>query len=383
MVKASVFISFDSLRTLNSQEAGTDTESGLGKSTPDYLVNWKRERPEGGGLEGIGHYGARNTKTGPRAVAFHDKGATPCINARAAKARNSDARFFREAESQQGDVSANGSASQQAAMALIPQGIDMAVPLHENAGAQSIREVQMSILNTNLTVLRFGGLALFGASRLSTPKRRIVTFLGGILMAYIPWIIGLTRRREVLQMAEITGHDRRFLAACCMEMWEWLDVEGVTDEALHRNVTGVTLTALRMIVDVAGFVDAMIAVGWIKQGPSCDHFIFPSVKEHGLSSSKERSSNAERQARFREKQKNRNAKSVTFGVTSNVTSNGIRGEERRIKKSKGETPIPLEVPPSLQISGFPEDLGGMAGPPEGDSKTVAADFRREDSRQAG
>ncbi len=117
VVKASVFISFDSLRALNSQEAGTDTESGLGKSTPDYLVNWKRERPEGGGLEGIGHYGARNTKTGPRAVAFHDKGATPCINARAAKARNSDARFFREAESQQGDVSANGSASQQAAMA--------------------------------------------------------------------------------------------------------------------------------------------------------------------------------------------------------------------------------------------------------------------------
>ncbi len=235
---------------------------------------------------------------------------------------------------------------------MIPQGIDMAVPLHENAGAQSIREVQMSILNANLTVLRFGGLALFGASRLSTPKRRIVTFLGGILMAYIPWIIGLTRRREVLQMAEITGHDRRFLAACCMEMWEWLDVEGVTDEALHRNVTGVTLTALRMIVDVAGFVDAMIAVGWIKQGPSCDHFIFPAVKEHVLSSSKERSSNAERQARFREKQKNRNAKSVTSGVTSNVTSNGIRGEERRIKKSKGETPIPLEVPPSLQSQSF-------------------------------
>ena len=40
---------------------------------------------------------------------------------------------------------------------------------------------------------------------------------------YIPWVIGLTKRLEVLQMAAMLGRDRRFVAACCCEVWEWAD----------------------------------------------------------------------------------------------------------------------------------------------------------------
>ena len=151
---------------------------------------------------------------------------------------------------------------------------------------------------------------------------------------YIAWVKGLTKRREVLAMAEILSMDRRFVAACCMEMWEWVDAEGRTDEALHRHVTGVTLVMLRSIVDVTGFVDAMLQVGWIRKGPDEGHWIFPKLAQFTASCSDERTSNAVRQARWREKHRNNVTKSVTSSVTEVTQNNGT--EERRGEESIGE-----------------------------------------------
>ncbi len=153
---------------------------------------------------------------------------------------------------------------------------------------------------------------------------------------YIAWVKGLTKRREVLRMAEILGADRRYVAACCCEVWEWADAEGTVDEARNVTVRDVTRVTLRDVHDVTGFVEAMIEVGWIVPGDSETTWIFPHLAQYTSSSSKERTSAAARQKRYRDNQRNRD---VTCDVTRDVTVTPPEEKRREEIYTGGIPPI--------------------------------------------
>jgi len=149
---------------------------------------------------------------------------------------------------------------------------------------------------------------------------------------YIPWVKGLSKRREVLLMAAILGVDRRLVACSCMELWEWADSEGVFDESRNCHVTGVTRNALNALCDTPKFIDAMISVGWLTGDTVETHWIFPRLGRWVGSSAKERLSNAERQRRYRAKRNE--------GRDIRVTCNGDKVTARREEKSI-KNPLPL------------------------------------------
>lgn len=115
---------------------------------------------------------------------------------------------------------------------------------------------------------------------------------------WIPWVKGLSRRREVLQISATLRLSRREVASCCMEIWEWCDDEGEFDDDrnCHVNVTPmsqdchtevVSLSVIDDIVGVQGFEQAMRAVGWIISNGSTS-IVFPELGQWIGSSAKER-----------------------------------------------------------------------------------------------
>lgn len=77
---------------------------------------------------------------------------------------------------------------------------------------------------------------------------------------WVVWTKGLSRKREVLAIAEATGLDRRQVAALLMEFWEWAD--GETSDGLLPGLTIRSLSALHADV-LPQFFHAMSAVGWV------------------------------------------------------------------------------------------------------------------------
>ena len=54
--------------------------------------------------------------------------------------------------------------------------------------------------------------------------------------SWIKWDRGLSRKPEVIAIAAALKLDRRLVAACCMEVWEWSD--DVTEDGRIEGVGG-------------------------------------------------------------------------------------------------------------------------------------------------
>ncbi|GIW81472.1 MAG: hypothetical protein KatS3mg105_3279 [Gemmatales bacterium] len=79
---------------------------------------------------------------------------------------------------------------------------------------------------------------------------------------WIPWIKGLTVRREVIAIAAAVGRDRRWVASVMMEAWSWADSES-TDGFIPAVKEPADLTLI--IPDTsAEFWSAVEAVGWLR-----------------------------------------------------------------------------------------------------------------------
>ena len=230
----------------------------------------------------------------------------------------------------------------------------MAVPLHENGGRVVYQGSSMSTLHTNLTVLRFGGLALFRASRRLTLKRRIVTFLGrlsaGMEAAMADWIpmqVDLSRRSEVVRLAQICKLTRHQIVGMLLEIWGWFSSESV-DGRVDADVDAlVDATALPRC-----FVDAMISVGWLVQ--SCGRLSVPNWDRWLSKSAKSRVQKNLRQSTWREGKKN-----VDAHVDAHVDGRAPLQESTVQKKRRGNPPNPLA--PRLSIE---ELLAELPGDPE-------------------
>jgi hypothetical protein len=104
---------------------------------------------------------------------------------------------------------------------------------------------------------------------------------------WIPWVKGLTKRREVLQIASTLSITRREAACCCMEVWEWCDDEGEWDVSRNCHVYVTGLSFLDELVGVTGFGQAMHSAGWVVNGEA-SQIVFPNLGQYVGKSAKER-----------------------------------------------------------------------------------------------
>lgn len=134
---------------------------------------------------------------------------------------------------------------------------------------------------------------------------------------WIKWVKGLSRRREVLAVAQALGLDRRIVACACMEVWEWAD-----DNTTTGLVNNLTAPDIDLLVGITGFGSALCTVGWLTV--RTDGIQFPRWDRHNSQSAKERSQSALRQKRKRERD-------------ATVTSRNDRNSSvTRSEKSRGE-----------------------------------------------
>lgn len=111
-------------------------------------------------------------------------------------------------------------------------------------------------------------------------------------MEWIKWCKGLAKRPEVLRMAHKLQRDRKFIAATCMEVWEWVD-----SETTDGRMESMTPDIVDAIAELTGFASAMTEAGWLVQEES--GIRFPDWKKHNHETAKKRAENAKRQANFR------------------------------------------------------------------------------------
>jgi hypothetical protein len=119
---------------------------------------------------------------------------------------------------------------------------------------------------------------------------------------WLKWGIGLTTKREILELASRLMIVPAHAAGCVMVAMEWVD-QNVTDfdpETCHAFVTlkCCAPNILDNIVGVAGFTEAMAEVGWMTRNG--DVLCFVHAGRHNGKSAKNRALNTERQRRKRD-----------------------------------------------------------------------------------
>lgn len=103
-------------------------------------------------------------------------------------------------------------------------------------------------------------------------------------------------------MASRLDKSRREIAACMMEVWEWLDDE-IDQKNVTENGTGVLLLGpspaahLDDIAGYAGFADALALAGWVVI--RSDRLEFPNFNRHNGASAKTRAVDAKRKRESR------------------------------------------------------------------------------------
>ena len=86
---------------------------------------------------------------------------------------------------------------------------------------------------------------------------------------WIPWEIGLEKKREVVVIARLLGVSRLEAATMCMIVWAWAE-----DQSVDGVVSGVDAAAISDCVGIPGIGEAMAnpACGWIVESESAIQF---------------------------------------------------------------------------------------------------------------
>lgn len=104
---------------------------------------------------------------------------------------------------------------------------------------------------------------------------------------------------EVSLFSELLGVPVDQGVGILVRFWVWLD-----RNARNGTVTHVTPSVMDTVMHCPGFAGAMLAVGWVKFDEALRTMTVPNFERHNETPAKTRSSNAERQARFRERHRN-------------------------------------------------------------------------------
>lgn len=149
---------------------------------------------------------------------------------------------------------------------------------------------------------------------------------------WIPWVKGLTRRREVLQIASTLGLSRREAACCCMEIWEWCDDEGEFDVSRNCHVFVTDLSFLDELVGVKNFGQALVSVGWAETSdgkrvtfPALGQWVGKSARER-VSAQKRKQVERSRKSSVTEMSRSERDESVTPSISLSLSSSCIEDE---------------------------------------------------------
>lgn len=113
---------------------------------------------------------------------------------------------------------------------------------------------------------------------------------------WIKWTKGLTRKREVLLVAERLRVVPAHAAALCMLVWEWAD-DNTTDGYLR----GMTPRMISTAIGIPGIAEVLAAqeVGWLHTVP--DGIVIPNFDRHNGKTAKQRALAARRNEAYRNK----------------------------------------------------------------------------------
>jgi hypothetical protein len=78
---------------------------------------------------------------------------------------------------------------------------------------------------------------------------------------WIPWELGLSKKREVMIISRSLGVSRREAAAMCMEVWEWAQ-----DQTLDGLIAGMCPIDVSDAVGIPGIGESMELAGWLRNG---------------------------------------------------------------------------------------------------------------------
>ena len=109
---------------------------------------------------------------------------------------------------------------------------------------------------------------------------------------WIPWEVGLTKKREVLLIAKRIGVSNREAAAMCMQVWEWAN-----EQSINGLIPGMEPVDVSNAVSISGIGEAMEDVGWLRNGAG--NIQFPNWERYNGRSARERFLAASRVRHFR------------------------------------------------------------------------------------
>lgn len=136
------------------------------------------------------------------------------------------------------------------------------------------------------------------------------------------------RKPEVLRIADLLGIPLDHAFGLCVRFWSWVD-----DHVATGHVHSVTCVTLETVFGHAGFVDALLSVGWLRVRNSS--LVIPNFDRHLSESAKNRALSRER------KQKQR-SQTVTEMSRSERTREEKRREEVNTKRTGKFLPPSVE-----------------------------------------
>ena len=110
---------------------------------------------------------------------------------------------------------------------------------------------------------------------------------------WIPWVVGLQQKSEVIRMARACNVTVLEMAARCMVVWVWAQ-----DQTVDGMIKGLSPPDVSATVGIAGMGEAMVTVGWLVDVG--DAILFPNWKRFNGRSAKQRLLAAERKRRQRD-----------------------------------------------------------------------------------
>ncbi|GIV51353.1 MAG: hypothetical protein KatS3mg038_1874 [Candidatus Kapaibacterium sp.] len=147
------------------------------------------------------------------------------------------------------------------------------------------------------------------------------------MAGWIKWCIGLEQKWEVRLISKQLGIARLHAAGACMATWAWAYDEAREDgdTACVKVKPGCEREIIDELVELPGFADALISVGWlhIQDGS----ILFPKWSVHNSATAKQRALNAKYQDSHRRRQTAESHQSSTIDnqESSTTCKDSVRG----------------------------------------------------------
>lgn len=109
---------------------------------------------------------------------------------------------------------------------------------------------------------------------------------------WIHWEKGLVKKPEVIRIARALKCTPQHAAACCMQVWEWIE-----DNTTTGIIDGLAPADVSVVVGIQGIAEAMEDVGWMLREDN--GIVIPNFDRHNGEPAKRRAEKARRMRVYR------------------------------------------------------------------------------------